>query len=375
MKPVYEGSGMSTNLSEVDKPLRPLRGTATISDVARLAGVSGMTVSRVINASPKVRRSTRDRVNAAIEQLNYTPNAAARSLARNEHVRLGLLYAIPSTAYLAEFLESGLDQATRAHANLIVKRCQPHANHMEAARQLIAEGVDGLLLSLPLCDLPELLELLEEANCIAVAVAAGKPAASMSAVSIDDGRAAFEMTRHLIRLGHRRIGFILGDSRHGSTKRRLEGYRRALEEGGLPHDTSLEAAGLFTYRSGLDAAEALLQLEEAPTAIFASNDDMAAAAVAVAHSHGLHVPADLTVCGFDDTIFASMIWPELTTIRQPIGEMARLGVDLLVKELRDHRAGKPVEHSHILLDFLLIRRQSDAPPRVRPKATGVRASV
>jgi LacI family transcriptional regulator len=125
---------------------------------------------------------------------------------------------------------------------------------------------------------------------------------------------------------------------------------------------------MFTYRSGLDTAEHLLALEERPTAIFASNDDMAAAAVAVAHRLGLDVPGDLTVTGFDDTALATTIWPELTTVRQPIAEMAREAVRSLVRRVRAMREGDDAQPEHVGMAFELVRRQSDAAPRIRPPA-------
>ena len=133
-----------------------------------------------------------------------------------------------------------------------------------------------------------------------------------------------------------------------------------------PRDDALIARGLFTYRSGLDAAEMLLDVVDPPTAIFASNDDMAAATVAVAHRRGLDVPGDLTVCGFDDTTLATAIWPELTTIHQPIADMSRAAVEMLVSTIRRRGAPSADTIQHELLDFTLVRRQSDAAPRRRP---------
>lgn len=183
-------------------------------------------------------------------------------------------------------------------------------------------------------------------------------------VSIDDRRAAYDMTRHLGALGHTRIGFITGDPKQTASGERLAGYRAALADMGLAFLPERVGAGLFTYRSGLEAAERLLGLHEPPTAIFASNDDMAAAAVAIAHRKGLDVPGDLTVCGFDDTVLATTIWPELTTIRQPVTEMSRTAIELLVREIRMRNANdSSVDHPHVLADYALIRRQSDAPPK------------
>ncbi|MGN6819535.1 MAG: LacI family DNA-binding transcriptional regulator [Sphingomonas sp.] len=342
---------------------RRQRNAPTISDVAAAAGVSPMTVSRVINGESNVRESTRALVNEVIRKLNYAPSAAARSLAGGEEVRIGLLYSNPSSAYLSEFLVGSLDQAARSNVQLVVEKCDEDALEQSVIDHLVQGRVDGIVLPPPLCDAKPVLAAVAEHDIPAVAVATGRPAETMAAVSIDDRRAAFDMTRHLIELGHRRIGFIIGNPNQTASAERLAGYRAALEQAAIAGDDGLVVQGLFTYRSGLDAAERLLTLAEVPTAIFASNDDMAAAAVAVAHRRGLDVPRDLTVCGFDDTALATTIWPELTTIRQPIVEMSRTAVELLVREIKDRKNGKSGAPQHLVLDFDLVRRQSDAPPR------------
>lgn len=348
------------------KAPRRLNKPPTISDVARRAGVSAMTVSRVINGENNVRPTTREAVNAAIEALNYAPNRAAQSLAGASQIRIGLLYSNPSSAYLSEFLVGGLDQASRGNVQLIVEKCEPDHHEGDVARRLVAGGIDGLILPPPLCDSPEVMAALEETRTPAVAVATGRAAEGLSAVSIDDYQAARAMTLHIASLGHQRIGFILGNPNQTVSERRLEGYRDALATAALPFDEALVAPGLFTYRSGLDAAERLLDLPNPPSAIFASNDDMAAATVAVAHRRGLDVPGDLTVCGFDDTALATTIWPELTTIRQPITDMSRAAVDLLLEAVRRQRLGEEGAPRQLSLDFTLVRRQSDAAPRRRP---------
>lgn len=351
------------------KASRRQRRTATINDVARRAGVSPMTVSRVINGEKNVKPATRELVEAAIRELNYAPNPAARSLASADLIRIGLLYSNPSAAYLSEFLVGSLDQCRRSNVQLVVEKCEPDTDEVTVAEQLVASGVDGIILPPPLCDSASVIRMLARSHTPAVAVATGAPAPTVSAVSIDDYKAALEMTRHLIALGHRRIGFIIGHPNQSASKRRLAGYQAALAQAGIEESSELIAQGYFTYRSGLDAAEKLLSLGEPPSAIFASNDDMAAASVAVAHRHGLDVPSDVTVCGFDDTALATTIWPELTTIHQPITDMSRAAVDLLIGEIRRRRASEAEQHSHILLDFTLVRRQSDAAPRRRPSAT------
>jgi Transcriptional regulators len=340
-------------------------GAPTIADVAALAGVSMMTVSRVINSEPKVRQSTRDTVNAAIAQLNYAPNRAARSLAGAAQIRLGLLYSNPSEAFLSAFIVGSLEEAGRCDAQIIVQKVEDGADLVRATERMIAGGIDGVILPPPLNEVPEVLKVLEETGLPTVAVATAHPHQGIAAIMIDDRSAAREMTGHLIGLGHQRIGFIAGHPQLSASLERLAGYREALDAAGIPFDETLVAPGYFTYRSGLDAAEVLLSLEEMPSAIFASNDDMAAATVAIAHRRGLDVPGDLTVCGFDDVALATTIWPELTTIHQPIVDMSRRAVDLLVTLLRARRKDE-VNGQRIVVDYKLVRRQSDAAPRRRP---------
>lgn len=345
---------------------RRQRNAPTINDVAVRAGVSPMTVSRVINGEQVVRTATREKVEAAIAALNYAPSAAARTLAGGDETRIGLLYSNPSSSYLSEFLVGSLDQASRSSVDLVVEKWDEETSVASVVAHLKRGRIDGVILPPPLCDLPELVDALDDADIPAVAVATGRAPGELAAVSIDDRIAAYEMTRHLIALGHSRIGFIKGNPNQSASAKRFEGYVAALGEAGLPVQDELIAQGYFTYRSGLDAAEHILSLLDPPTAIFASNDDMAAATVAIAHRTGLDVPGDLTVCGFDDTSLATTIWPELTTIRQPISAMARAAVEVLVRQLKGRR-GSDAEVEHLVLDHALIRRQSDAAPRMRPR--------
>lgn len=351
------------------KGTRRQRNAPTISDVAARAGVSPMTVSRVINGESNVRAETRTRVEAAIKALDYSPSSAARTLAGGEEIRIGLLHSNPSFNYLSQLLVGSLDQASRLNVQLIVEKCDDEAEEASAVDHLIRARLDGIILTPPLSESLPVLEAIHQRNIPVVAVATGRAPDWALSVSINDHAAAYEMTKHLAALGHTRIGFIKGNPRQTASEERLDGYREALKDAGLPDAPELIAPGLFTYRSGLDAAEQLLELENPPSAIFASNDDMAAATVAIAHRRGLDVPSDLTVCGFDDTALATTIWPELTTIRQPVFEMSRTAVDLLVREVRARNASpKTLNHPHVMVDYTLIRRQSDAAPRRRPSA-------
>jgi len=350
-----------------------VKKVATIADVAKRAGVSPMTVSRVVNGEAGVRADMRRKVDAAVAALNYIPNQAARRLAGSKLIRIAILYSNPSAGYLNELLVGVLNRASVDHLQLVVEKCEAGAGEGDGARSLIDNGIDGIILPPPLCDSATLLDLVAESGTPAVAVASGQPDRRICAIGIDDFRAAHEMTRHLISLGHVRIGFIIGHPNQTASARRLAGFRAAMAEAGLEVPDEVVAQGMFNYRSGLDAAEVLLGVEQRPSAIFASNDDMAAATVAIAHRLGLDVPGDLTVAGFDDAPLATTIWPELTTVRQPISEMAAEAVDLLVRQIRARRDGV-LESEHVVMDFSIIRRQSDAAPRLRPPVALVKRS-
>jgi LacI family transcriptional regulator len=334
----------------------------TIADVARHAGVSPMTVSRVINNETNVRSSTRETVTTSINELGYSPNQAARSLAGADQIHIGMLFDNPRTTYVSAFLIGGLQQTSLRHVQLTVKQTENPGDATTAIRAFSANGVDGVVLPAPISDWVPVLDLIEELDMPTVLVATGRPYSACSAVGIDDFLAAHAMVDHLLSLGHRRIGFITGDPDQLASQRRLQGYRDAIATAGLEVDEELVGQGLFTYRSGLGAAEKLLALDDPPTAIFASNDEMAAATVALAHRNGLDVPGDLSVCGFDDTALARTVWPALTTVHQPIEEMSRTAVDHLVSIIQARRKDQRAERRHIVLDFTLVQRESDAPP-------------
>jgi LacI family transcriptional regulator len=336
------------------------QGGATIYDVARAAGVSAMTVSRVMNGNTHVTDTTREKVMAAIASLNYQVNVAARA-ARVGTLRVGLLYSNPSAAFLSAFLVGAMDQCSQIGAQLILEHCGDQRSQRKAIDKLIANGADGILVPPPLCDSKAALKQLDEIGMPTVAVATARPAPTVSAVRIDDYQGALEMTRYLISIGHRDIAFIMGDPKHTPAQLRYKAFVDAMTEAGLPVPPERVGHGLFTYRSGLEAARALLGQRSRPTAIFASNDDMAAGVIAVAHGMHLRVPEDVAVCGFDDTPVATTVWPELTTIHQPIGDMARAAVDLVIEQIRERRNGEQVHAKHRLLPYTMVLRESTAP--------------
>jgi LacI family transcriptional regulator len=361
------------------KPTRRRHGTVTIQHVAEKAGVSAMTVSRVINREANVRDTTRASVLEAIERLNYSPNTAARSLAAGEALHIGLLYANPSAAYLSQFLVGALEGSRRAGCHVVLESCGSESadEQADATRRFATSGVDGVILPPPLSESLPVHNELAAAGMPVVTVAMGLPQPGGLNVRIDDRGAAAAMTRHLLDLGHRNIGFIVGHPNNTASAERLRGFLAALEEAGIDPDTAPTEQGYFTYRSGLVAAERLLARNPRPTAIFASNDDMAAAAVSVAHRQGLDVPNDISIVGYDDTAPATTVWPELTTVRQPVAAMAEAAVELLLADLRARRSGSATPGEEKVLDYDLVIRESSArPPRgekkrgARPKTGG-----
>lgn len=352
----------------LEKPKKAVRrkGRAvTIDEVATLAGVSPMTVSRVINNQGKVRDSTRDNVLRAVGTLGYTPNLAASSLAAAQHTRIALIYTNPSSAYLQELLVGTLSGAARTAAELIIDSW----DHLDAAEQrsaarVLAKTVAGVILPPPLCESKAVLKEFASAGVPVVSIASGHFHDEVSCVRIDDFGASKEMTAYLIARGHACIGYIKGNPDQTASAHRYEGFQAALAEAGIELDQTLIEQGYFTYRSGLEAGEKLLARTPPPTAIFASNDDMAAAVISVAHRRGLDVPRDLSVVGFDNTFASTTVWPELTTIHQPVSDMADSAIDILLRTIRskDRSTRRVVDH---VAPHRLVIRDSVAPPSKR----------
>ena len=306
--------------------------SAKLSDVARHAGVSPMTVSRVINGESNVRKTTKDRVLKSIEALDYKPNLSARALAGKRAYKVALLYGNPSSFYLSELLVGALEEISRhGHQLLVHKVSETDAEKavQESLSSLIGE-YDGVIVPPPLSDYSNVREFLVGHDFPAVYLSGLSSGGRNRKIFIDDFKAAKEVTNYLIKLGHREIGFIKGNPNQYATGERLRGYKAALSEQGMSYEKKLVVPGLFTYDSGLKAARKLLAGETRPTAIFASNDDMAAATLAVAASEGLVVPRDLSVVGFDDSPLASAVFPRLTTVKQPLDAMAAEAVNSLL---------------------------------------------
>jgi LacI family transcriptional regulator len=338
------------------KSVRRKGQAVTIDEVAALAKVSPMTVSRVVNGHGKVRDTTRERVMQAVQELGYIPNLAASSLAAAQDARIALIYTNPSAGYLRELLLGALHGAARAAAQLVLADWDElDAGGERKAARTLAKSVAGVILPPPLCESKVVIEELVDAGVPVVAIASGRFNHDISSVRIDDFLASKEITEYLIKMGHTRIGFIKGHPNQTASTRRYEGYQAALKDAGIALDPSLVQQGYFTYRSALPVMETLLNLRKQPTAIFASNDDMAAAAISVAHRRGLDVPRDLSIVGFDDTSAATTVWPELTTIRQPISVMADSAIDILLRAIRRKDNSTKVVADHVVAHQLILR--------------------
>jgi LacI family transcriptional regulator len=330
-------------------------------DVANRAGVSPMTVSRVVNRESNVRPETRALVISAIRELNYSPSSAARSLAGAEAHRIAVVYNNPSSGYLSEFLLGVLDESSRTGTQLIVEQFAESDSVAYMLAKLQGAGSEGIILPPPLCESQPLLEELLSSDIPAVAVASGHGLPHMATIRIDNELAARELTQHLLSLNHRYFGFVTGHPNQTVSAQRLNGFLAALDEAGIARTSVHVEQGYFTYRSGLEAAARLLEKRPRPTAIFAANDDMAAAASFMAHRMGLDVPKDVSIVGFDDTSIASIVWPALTTIHQPIADMARAAVDSLLVEIRRKRSGRSSSSQKIMPHRLCIRESSGPP--------------
>jgi LacI family transcriptional regulator len=215
-----------------------------------------------------------------------------------------------------------------------------------------------------LSDHPVVLKKLHEASIPIVRIAPRTLLSTAPSIGIDDYAAARQVTAHLLNLGHRRIGFMLGSPEHGATEQRYLGFVDEMRAHQIPVDSRLVQTGNFAFDDGLICAERMLRTPNPPTAIFASNDDMAAAVVSMARKFGLELPGQLSVTGFDDAPIATMIWPELTTVRQPVAAMARIAADLII-QMEPRRNGWPVRMPRHLVDYELVIRNSTTRPASR----------
>ncbi len=335
----------------------PQDKNSTINDVARLSGVSKRTVSRVINKSPKVGKSTRDRIQKIIDDLGYSPNAQARGLASRRSYLLGMIYDNPDALYINDVQRGVLSICREFGYELVVHPCDMTSDSLisDAVNFANRSKLDGVIVLPPVSENNDLAGALGKAGVNYVRLASIALDTAKHVVISNERSAAAAMAEYLVTLGHRRIGYIAGPQGMRSTRERLEGFCDALEIHGCKPDLDMIALGDYSFESGINCTRELLANENPPTAIFASNDEMAVGAINAAKDMGLDVPNDLSIAGFDDSILASRIMPSLTTIRRPVQEMARFATSKLISSIdgREEEAKTP-----IMLVPSLIERSS-----------------
>jgi DNA-binding LacI/PurR family transcriptional regulator len=329
----------------------------TMNDVARLAGVSIATVSHVVNGTRFVSAERVERVHAAMSELGYTPDATARSLRVGRTDTLGLVVpdnSNPFFATLARWIEEASFES--GYTTILANSNERADREHRYVSTLVSKRVDGLILSPSRGDHSALTRLLQNAGTPVVVVDRDASLPNADIVLYDNEGGSHDATRHLLELGHRSIACIAGPSDTSSSADRVRGFRRAIAEAGLPEPLVVEAD--FHFAGGREATARLLDDQTGCTALVAGNDLMAAGAIRELHSRGLRVPEDISVIGFDDAPLAEMVFPALTTMRQPLEAMAHAAVSLLLSRVTSGDGSAPVRK---VLPASLVIRESTAP--------------
>ncbi len=348
----------------------PVERKPTIVDVAERAGVSIKTVSRVINNERHVSAETRARVRKAVAELGFEANESARGMRSQTQERswvIAQLYGDPGGLYTSDIQMGLLGRCRYFGYHLVIEELDYRSPDFERRTRALLRRLrlDGAVLTAPLTDNAVLQMVLEEAGVPFVRVTPLNESRHVPSVRIDEQRAAYQLTQHLIALGHRRVGFLKGLFNHAGTHLRYAGFEQAMLEAGIAIDPSLVEDGEFRYFSAIHCANRLLARAEPPTAVFASNDEMAAAVIKVAHERDFKLPEDLSVVGFDDIPTAEMVWPALTTVRQPVMKLGAAAGDLLFTRLGATGAGQwPHPVPHLVLQHDIVLRGSTAPARL-----------
>lgn len=342
------------------RPLRP-----TINDVARASGVSKKTVSRVINDSPLVTESTREKVQSVIKELKFTPDPQARALASSQSFLIGVVYDNPNALYIDYVQRGVIDVCRSAGYELVVHPASFNSDTMVDDVMAFVHRLkpDGIILLSPISQRDDLVEELKLAGCHYIRLASSNIDDSAHLVMSHDQSGAKKIVTHLIDLGHKDIAFITGPNHYKSTIERKAGYLSALEEKGIDPVPDFILEGAYTYESGISCAKKLLSGEHVPTAIFAGNDEMACGVIKEAMQRGLKVPEDISVAGFDDSIIASRVFPNLTTVHRSASLMGKLAAEKIIASLKSGiDAARDVQ---AIIEPELIIRESTGIPKAK----------
>jgi LacI family transcriptional regulator len=338
----------------------------TIKDVAKSAGVSFKTVSRVINRESSVGEELQAKVWKAIEELKYQPNLSARGL-RGASSSIGFIYDNPNSNYVIEMQKGILKECQNQGYELVIHPCDAKSPDLISGvlGMVDRSRVGGLVLTPPISEIPEVLDELKSRNIRFVRILSGSQAPDKKSpcVFVDDRTAAYRITQYLIDLGHKDIAFLSGDKEHKSSSERLAGYKQALKDNRIRANKHLILSGEFAFESGVKRTRHLLARSSRPTAVFACNDEIAAGTLFAARLNGLDVPRDLSIVGFEDSPFSRQAWPNLTTAQQPNAEIASTATRLLTDQIR-HRKGHLAAESEGYYPQLIVR-DSTCPPATR----------
>ncbi len=337
---------------------------STIKDVAARAQVSLKTVSRVINDETGVHARTRERVRKAIAELAYQPDPSARSLRSAQAYAIGLLYDNPNPYYVIAMQNGVLSVCRETGYGLQIHPCDATSPTLaNEIVQLVANArLAGIVLAPPMSENQALVEILAAhgIRLVRIVSASKDPQDGSACIYVDDRDAAYAITEHLIQLGHQRIGFLWGGKSHGSSWERYNGYADALTDYGIALDDALVVEGDYSFDDGFRGARKLLALPQRPTAIFGSNDEIAAGVLAAARAGGLNVPYDLSIAGFEDSPFSKQSWPALTTAKQATEDIGRLAARRLLADIREQVL---TVQANTGINPELVVRGSTAPPR------------
>ncbi len=349
-------------------PKTPTRtAPVTLLTVAERAGVSVMTVSRALNGEGAVAEKTRARVRAIADDLGYSPNLSAKMMKGSRTNVIGIMVNDLQSAVINEIIGAVSGAVRKLKMDLIIyNSLEQDTDQSKGLNHMLHGLCDGLLLILPRISESHL-KLLEQSELPVVLVNYWRSDTALPVVRGGNCDAAAAVTRHLLQLGHTRIGFIAGSSYTGQSQERQRGYEIALRGAGIVPDPKLVGQGDFGRRSGYDAACALLTMDDAPSAIFAANDEMAFGAIDAVRACGLRMPQDVSVVGFDDIAAAAQAHPGLTTVRQPLAAIA----EAAVRELLLRIAGAGGEQQRVEFPSELVLRDSTAKA---PGSAGVRAA-
>lgn len=334
----------------------------TITDVAKHAGVSKKTVSRVINKEPNVREQTREKVRVSIAALGFKRNLLGMALAKNRSFFIALLSDNPSPGYLMGLQKGIMHSCTEEQMGLFLYDCSYRSQNLVKEIEELVENtlVDGLILAPPICDKIELLAMLDGKNINYIRIGP-KSLESGESIGFNATKSSYDMTNYLLKLGHTHIAFIIGHPDQESSRRSEKGFRQALIDAKLEVNESLIVQGYYTYQSGIDAASILLNKTPRPTVIFAGNDEMAVGVLYEAQSHGLRVPEDISICGIDDISIATKVWPNITTMRHPLRAIGYQAASLLIARLKSKGSDVPpkgLDDARIIDGELIIRHST-----------------